>query len=142
MRLLRVHGRAQSQSVHAALIAEYFLDDVIPHDADAAFAFALLQAILHDLLRLQFVAAMHQRDMLGNVCEVERFLDRRVAAADDRHALLAEEKTIAGRTGGDATTLESLLGRQPEIAGRSACRNDQRIAGIAAAVAAQQQRPC
>ena len=43
------------------------------------------QAVLQDALGAQPVAAMHQRDVVGMVGEVERFLDRGVAAADHRH---------------------------------------------------------
>ena len=40
------------------------------------------QIVLQDFLAAELVAAMDQRDVAGDVGEVERFFDGRVAAAD------------------------------------------------------------
>jgi hypothetical protein len=45
------------------------------------------ESVLQDLLGAQGVAAVHEGDFLGDVGQVQGFLDRRVAAADDRDAL-------------------------------------------------------
>ena len=52
---------------------------------------------------------MDQRDLGGEIGEIERFLDRRVAAADDHDLLVAEEEAVAGGAGRDAEALEGLL---------------------------------
>ena len=98
---------------------------VIPDDVDCAVALPLEQAVLQDLLRAQLVAPMHQRHVRGDVREVERFLDRRVAAADDRDALVAEEEAVAGGAGGDAAAAVRLLGGEPEISRARAGRDDR-----------------
>ena len=72
------------------------------------------QAVLQDALGAEAVAAMHDRDLGGEIGEVERLLDRGVAAADDHDLLVAEEEAVAGGAGRHAEALECLLGRQPE----------------------------
>ena len=85
---------------------------------------------------------MHDRDMGGDVGEMQRLLNRSVAAADDDHRLAAEEKPVAGRAGRDAEALERILARDAEPFGFSAGRQDDRLGGErSAAVAADDERP-
>ena len=92
---------------------------------------ALEQPVLQDLLRAQLVAPVDERDVRGDVRQVQRFFDRGVAAADDGDVLVAEEEPVAGGAGRDALAAEGLLGRQAEVLGRGAGGDDQRIAGVA-----------
>jgi hypothetical protein len=87
------------------------------------------------------VAPVHQGDVRGDVRQVQRLLDGRVAAADHGDRLAAVEETVAGRAGRYAAALELLFGGQAEITRRRAGGDDQGIAGIAAAVALQRERP-
>ena len=54
--------------------------------------------------------------MVRVVRQVERFLDRGVAAADDDHALAAVKEPVAGGAGRDARALQRLLRRQAKPA--------------------------
>ena len=83
----------------------------VPYDFDLGM---LEQPILQDLLGAEGVAAVHQGDLGGEVGEIERFLDRGVAAAYDDDLLAAVEEAVAGRTGRYAITLELLLRGEPE----------------------------
>ena len=77
---------------------------------------------------------------LRDVGEVERFLDRGVAAADDRHVLALVEEAVAGGAAGHALAHERLLGRQAEVHRRGAGGDDQRVAGVGARIADQRDR--
>jgi hypothetical protein len=56
------------------------VDKMVPENGDVVL---LEQALLQNALGTELVAAMHDRHALGEVGKVERFLDSRVAAADD-----------------------------------------------------------
>ena len=82
------------------------------------------------------VAAVHHRDLGGEIGEEQRFLDRGIAAADHHDFLVAIEEAVAGGAGRYAIALELLLGGQIEPARLCAGRHDQRvgddhIAGVA-----------
>ena len=106
-------------------------------DGDLAGLFLLEQLVLHDLLGAELVAAVDQRDVAGDVGQVERFLDGGVAAADDGDRLVAVEEAVAGGAGRNALAHEGFLGGQAEILGRGAGGDDQRVAGVGAGVADQ-----
>src|SRR5262249_58760730 len=73
--------------------------------------------------------------------EEERLLERGVAAADDRHRLAAEERAVAGRAGRHALVLEPRLRLEAEPARGGAEREDHRVGGEAALVAAHAEGP-
>ena len=77
---------------------------------------------------------------LGDVGQVQRFLDRGVAAADHRHVLALVEEAVAGGAGRHALAHELLLGGQAEVLGRCAGGDDQRVAGVGGLVADQRER--
>ena len=114
---------------------------VVPDHGRLAGCLQGEQAILQDLLGAQLVAAMHQRDVRGDVGQIERLLDRGVAAADHGDRLAAIEESVAGRAGRDAPAAKALFGRQAEVLGRSAGGDDQGVAGVFAVVAVQPERP-
>ena len=87
------------------------------------------------------IAAVDQGDVMAVVGEVQRFLDRGVAAADHRDFLAAVEEAVAGRAGRRAPALHMLFGRQAEPLGLRAGGDDQRVGEILrAAVAGQPER--
>ena len=133
-------ARGDADAGDPAVVAQYFLQHVVPDDLDLAFLLTLEQLVLQDLLRAQRVAAVHQRDLAADVAEVQRFLDGRVAAADHRHVLLAVEEAVAGGTGGNTLALEGLFGWQAEVLGRGAGGDDQAVSGVAAVVALELER--
>ena len=65
--------------------------------------------------------------LLANLVRKDRFLHRRIAAADHGDLLAAEEVAVAGRARRDPVAHERALGRQSEQAGRRAGRDDQRL---------------
>ena len=102
----------------------------------------LEQPVLQDLLGAEVVAAMHDRDLGGEVGEEQRFLDRGVAAADHQHLLAAIEEAVAGGAGRDAVALELLLGRQIEPARLRAGREDHGVGDVdVAGIAVEPERP-
>jgi hypothetical protein len=130
----------QPHTVHAGRIAQHLVHGMVPDDAHLALRDARKQPVLQDLLAAQLVAAVDQRDVRGDVRQVQRFLHRGVAAADHGHVLVAEEEAVAGGAGRHALALEGVFGGQAEIFRRGAGGDDQRIAAVAARIADQQER--
>ena len=132
--------RTDAHARHAAVVAQHFVHRVVPDQLDLAGLGLGEEFVLQDLLGAQLVAAMHQVDLAGDVGQVERFFDGGVAAADHRHVLVAEEETVAGGAGRHALAHELLFGLDAEILGAGAGGDDQRIAGVFAAVALEAER--
>ena len=88
------------------------------------------------------IAAVDQGDVMAMVGQVQRFLDRGVAAADHRDPLAAIEEAVAGRAGGRAPALHMLFGGKVEPFRLSAGRDHQGVGEILrAAIAGQPERP-
>src|SRR3982751_517381 len=88
------------------------------------------QPVLQDALGAERLASVDDRHALSNVGEIESLLDRRVAAADDRHVAVAEEEPVAGGAGRDAEAAELLLARKIEPLRLRSGGDDQRVAGV------------
>src|SRR6056297_4248161 len=99
-------GMLNAHAGDAVVVAQHFVDDVVPDNLYLALALAPEQAVLQDLLGPEFVAAMNKRDPAGDIGQVQRFLDRGIAAADDRDRLFAVEKPVAGGAGRNPAALE------------------------------------
>src|SRR4051812_4100548 len=85
---------------------------------------------------------MDQGDVMAMVGHVQRFLDRRIAAADHDHLAPTVEEAVAGRAGRYALALEMLLARQVEPARLGAGGDDKGVAKIERpAVALHPERP-
>ena len=84
---------------------------------------------------------MHERHMRGDVREIKRLFDGRVAAAHHGHLLVLEEESIAGCAGRHAASTERLFGRQAQILRRRTRRDDQCVAGVRTAIAFEPERP-
>ena len=69
-----------------------------------------------------------------------RFLDRGVAAADDRDPLAPIEKTVAGRAGRDPAAAECRLGIESEVARGGTGRDDERVTGVFAIFGGEPER--
>ncbi len=107
---------------------------------DVAAGNLVVQALDQDLLGAELVAAMDQVHLLGDVCQIECLFHSGVAAADHGHFLVAIEEAVTGGAGGDAAALEGLFGRQAQVLGGGAGRDDQRITGVFAVVALEAER--
>jgi len=82
---------------------------------------------------------MQHRHRGGVLGEVQRLVDRRVAAAHHDHRLLHEERAVARRAVGDTAPHELLLARHPKGGEARAARDDQGAGGVDAAVGLDQQ---
>ena len=124
-------------------VAEHLVERVVPQDAHVAArrrVFAISRST-----RIASARNLSRRwttvTVARDVGQVQRLLDGRVAAADDDDVLALVEEAVAGRAGRHALAHERLLGRQAEVARRRAGGDDQRVAGVFAAVADQPDRP-
>jgi hypothetical protein len=80
---------------------------VIPGDTDFALSrLSRSRWLLEDLLGAQRVAAMDEGDLGGDVREIQRLFDRRIAPADDGDLLVTVEKAVAGGAGRDTASAE------------------------------------
>ena len=73
---------------------------------------------------------MDEVDLAREAGDEARLLHGRVAAADDRHDLVAEEGRIARRAVRDAATLQPELGFESELARRRAGRDDDGLCRV------------
>src|SRR5690606_6374887 len=94
---------------------------VAKHDADLGVQQELDLLVghgplLHHLRRAQLVAPVDDVDLAGKPGEEGRLPHGRVAAADYRDVLVAEEEAVAGRTPRDSVAGQPLLVRQAELA--------------------------
>ena len=136
-----VLGAADADTGDTTLVAEDLVERAVPGDLDVAVLGLVEQLLLQDLLGAQRVAAVDQGYLRGDVGQVQRLLDRCVAAADDGDLLVAVEEPVAGRAGGHALTLELLFRFHAEVLRRRAGGDDQGIAGVTLAVALELERP-
>ncbi|MNS87600.1 hypothetical protein D3C72_1215480 [compost metagenome] len=137
---LAVDGRLDVQTRHAAFVARHFVQSVVIFQHNLAFGNLGVQAVDQNRFRAELVAAMDQRDFIGDVRQVQRFFDGCVAAADNGHFLVAVEEAVAGGAGGNALAGEGFLGRQAEVLGGGAGGDDQGVARVFVAVALQADR--
>ena len=85
---------------------------------------------------------MHDGDMGGEIGEMQRLLDRGIAAPDHGDRLAAEKESVAGRAGRDAEAFERLFARETQPFGLRSGRKNNRLGGEGAtAVAANDERP-
>ncbi len=72
------------------------------------------------------IAAMDQVDPAGELAQVGRFFDGRIAAADHDQRLVAKprQRPVAHGAGADAVVLERVFRRQPQIIGPGAGGHD------------------
>src|SRR5882724_5668409 len=125
-----VLGRADADAVHAFLVAQYFVQRMVPLELDIARLRFFRQAVDQDRLGAELVAPVYYGHGLGDVGQIQSFLDRGIAAADNGHVLALVEESVAGRAAGNAFAHECAFGGQAEIFRRRARCDDQGIAGI------------
>jgi hypothetical protein len=87
-------------------------DRVVPEELDLGVG---ERPVLHDLAGAQLVAAVDDRDLVGELGEERGLLDRRVAAADDGDLLSAEEEPVAGGAGRHAVADQRVSASRPSI---------------------------
>src|ERR1700730_3015784 len=115
-----------------------FIDDVIEDQFDIR---PLEEPFLQDAMAAKWLAPVHERALACDVVQIQSFLDRRIAAADDDDRLAAKQKSIAGRAGGHAISFKLRFRGDAEPSRLGAGRNDQSVAGVSgAAVALEPER--
>ena len=80
-----VQRRLHAHAGHAGVVAQHFLHLVVPDGLDLAGSNLGKQLVLHDLFRLQGVAAVDQIDLAGDVGQVKGLFHGGVATADHDH---------------------------------------------------------
>mmetsp|Transcript_42323 Transcript_42323/g.99391 ORF Transcript_42323/g.99391 Transcript_42323/m.99391 type:complete len:275 (-) Transcript_42323:708-1532(-) len=125
---------------HAGGVAQHLVELLEQVQLHLAGGHLLHQLVDEDGFGAELVAAVDQVHRDRDVGQVERLLDRGVAAADHAHLLAAVEEAIAGGAATDAAAHEGLLGLQAQVLGRGTGRDDQRVTGVDAAVAGQGER--
>ena len=129
-----------AQAGNAGVVAQNFIKRTVVENGDLAGLLFLEQFVLHDFLGAELLAAMNQGDVAGDIGQIKRFFNRRIAATNDGNRFAAVKETIASGTGGNALAGKFLFRGQAEILSRGAGGNNQRIAGIGAGVADQRER--
>ena len=135
------HGDKQSadlQGAHIALLVGHF--DALQTLVGVELGDLAVQNKLHIAARLELfgcrfltakgVAAVDQVHLFGDIRHIERILQRRVAAADDRHGLAAEKRAVAGGAVGDAPADELFLAVHAERTVLAAGGDDHRLGFI------------
>ncbi len=129
----------QTHAGHAAVVTQYFIQGGVELELDLAFLDLGHQLVDQDLLGAEGIAAVYQHDLLGDIGQVQGLFHGGVATTDHCHFLIAVEETVTGSTGGDALAHEGFFRRQPQVAGRGAGGDDQRITGVLALIAGQNE---
>ena len=130
----------QAHTGHARGVPQHFIEHAVGFEDDLAGLHLVHQLVDHDGFGFEFVAAVDQVHLGGDVGQVQGFFHGGVAAADHAHGLVPVEKTIAGGAARNTAAHEALLGGQAQVLGRSASGDDQRVAGVGAAVTKQGER--
>ena len=98
-------------------------------------------AVDHDRRGAELLAPVDEVDLAREAADERRLLERRVAAADDRHDLVAEERGVAGRAVRDAAALEPQLRLEPELPGARAGGDDDGVGSVLVVPDADAERP-
>ena len=90
---------------------------MIPDQSCLAALFEREQAILQDFFGAQFVTPMDQRDVSGDIAQIQGLFDCRVAAPNHRNVFAAVKEAVAGGAGGNALATELFFRRQAQVLG-------------------------
>ena len=105
-------GVAQADLGQFAVLAG---DELLRHERRLEVDVVLLDgAVAHDLRGAELVAAVDDRQLVGELGDEDRVLHRRVAAADHDHPVAFEEGAVADPAGGDAAAAELHLAGDAE----------------------------
>ena len=98
-------------------------------------------SILHDLAAPEGVPPVDQMDLAREAGEVERLLQRAVAAAHNGDLLVAEEEAVARRARADAAATKPRLAVEAQPERLRARGDDHRLCPVLNAVGPQAERP-
>ena len=131
---------AQAHAGHAAGVAQTS-SSVATGEAASCRQRPWRAACHEDGLGAELVATVDQVHLARDVGQVERLLDRGVAAADDADLLAAVEEAVAGGAAADPRPMKACSEGSPRYFGARAGGDDERVAGVATAVARERERP-
>jgi hypothetical protein len=100
---------AQAHAGDPAVVAQHFVQRVPQVQFDLAGRDLGVDLVHHDGLGAELVAAVHQVHFGGDVGQVQRFFNRRIAAAHHAHRVAAVEEAVAGGATAHALAHEGLL---------------------------------
>jgi hypothetical protein len=121
--VLELHSR----NLERLLASENFVEHTVPDHRDLRM---LKQPLLQDPFGPKNVAPVHHGDLVGEVGEEQRLLDRSIAAPDDDHVFPAVEESVAGRASRYPIALEFLFAWDVEPARLRARRDNQGIGEV------------
>src|SRR5262249_46247705 len=86
--------------------------------------------LLHDLRGAELVAAVDDRQLVGELGDEDRVLHRRISAADNGDVLALEEGAVADTAGRDTLATELLLAGEAELPRLGAHREDHGLGEV------------
>ena len=104
---------ADAHAGHAAFVAEHLVERRPEVQLHLSVGDLGHHPVDQDRLGAELVAPMDDVHLGSDVREIERLLDRGVAAADHAHLLAAIEEAVAGRAAAHAAAHEGLLRGRP-----------------------------
>ncbi len=107
----------QANAGHAAGVAQHLIERVEGLEFNLARRHFLHHLVDQNRLGFEFIAAMHQVHLAGNVGQVKGLFHGRIAAANHADDLVAVEKAVAGGATRHATSHERSLRRQSQVFG-------------------------
>ncbi len=131
---------ADTDACDTGFVAEDLVEFRIPLDADIA-AFGLGEKLIdEDGFGLEAVAAMDNHHFGGDSRKIKRFLDGRVAPADDGDTLAFVEESIACGAGRHAFSAVVFLGGDTQVLGGGAGSDDEGVGRVPAGITFENER--
>jgi hypothetical protein len=127
---------AQLDTLHNAVPLDLF-DDGVPDEVDL---FIGEGPLLQRRPGAQFVAAVDDGHLVGELGQEDALFHGAVAAADDGHILAAEKEPVTCAAIADAAADELRLARHVEVLGRRSGGHDHRVGRIGFAVGLHGER--
>ena len=118
---------SRSRTAVTFAVAEDLVDRLVEDELDLLVGPG---AVDHDRRGPELLAPVDEVDLAREAADERRLLERRVAAADDRDDLVAEERGVAGGAVRDAAALEAQLRLEPELARARAGRDDDAVGQV------------
>ncbi len=98
------------------------------------------QLVLHNFLRTQGIAVVHQINLAGDIGQVQRLFHRRIAGAEHHDTLIFVESAVTHGAGRYAASNEIHFRRTSEVPCGGTDGDEQHVAGVFPFVAVQAKR--
>ena len=134
-------GGADPHACDTAGVAQHFVQGMPQVQLHLACLDLGHELVDHDGLGAKLVPAVNQVHLGGDVGQVQRLFDGRIASADDAHFLVFVEETIASGAAAHTPPHEGLLTGQAQVFGAGARGDDEAVAGVGPRIAGQREGP-